>query len=257
MHDSAEVERQFRYRMSVYLNQIEWKLSKDEAGLLNFLTAKPISSTDAYGNYLSAALKQARSFDDYITALQAAFEVYSRFEKNEKIENLYKVVETCLDHSPQLGVEISKSGASVTLFPKGAGLLDHQVVDQTLEWLSPHPKVLEPFREALKLHMDGDKGKQRNLLDNLRYSIEQLLKEILNNSKSLENQQKDLTAWFKDKPVHRQVINLYNQLLFGQFRQYQNDAVKHAGEYQEQDVEFMIYLAGTFMRLLLQLERGT
>lgn len=135
-------------------------------------------------------------------------------------------------------------------------LLDDEVVNQTLAWLDDHPKVSEPFATALRLYADGEKDKQRNLLDNLRFAIEQLLKDILNNRRSLENQQKELGAWLQDREVHQQVINLYNQLLFGPFRQYQNDAVKHAGDYKEQDIEFMIYLASTFMRLLLRLEQS-
>lgn len=46
---------------------------------------------------------------------------------------------------------------------------------------------------------------------------------------------------------------MYKQLLFGPYRIYQNQAVKHGEEYSENEVEFMIYLTGTFMRLLLQL----
>ncbi len=157
--------------------------------------------------------------------------------------------------TPQAGLAVTKTQLGVTVYPSGAELLDDRVVNQTLSWLADHPKILEPFETALRLYMEGDQSKQRNLLDNLRYSIEQLLKEVLNNDKALENQKNELLTWLQGKAVHQQVINLYHQLLFGPFRQYQNDAVKHAGEYQAQDVEFMIYLAGTFMRLLLQLEK--
>jgi hypothetical protein len=48
---------------------------------------------------------------------------------------------------------------------------------------------------------------------------------------------------------------MYKGLLFGPYKQFQNDAVKHEEEFAENDIEFMIYLTGTFMRLLLQLEQ--
>jgi hypothetical protein len=41
--------------------------------------------------------------------------------------------------------------------------------------------------------------------------------------------------------------------VFGEYRLYQNDAVKHGEAFSEKEIEFMIYLTGTFMRLLLQL----
>ena len=56
--------------------------------------------------------------------------------------------------------------------------------------------------------------------------------------------------------VHQQTVNMYRQLLFGQYAQYHNDAVKHAAKYAEDEVKFMIYLTDTFMSLLLQLHRS-
>jgi hypothetical protein len=47
---------------------------------------------------------------------------------------------------------------------------------------------------------------------------------------------------------------MYDDLL-ARFMQYQNDAVKHGDNWSSIEIEFMIYLTGAFMRLLLQLER--
>jgi hypothetical protein len=52
---------------------------------------------------------------------------------------------------------------------------------------------------------------------------------------------------------------MYNALLFGPYSQFQNDAVKHGKreeEFTENDIGFMIYITGTFMRLLLKLEQN-
>jgi hypothetical protein len=205
---------------------------------------------------LSQILDTAKTLPDYATKLQAIFKTYKRYRHFEDIERLYKVIAICLSYTPQVGIAIKKVDSEVVVYPSGAELLDSNVVNSTLSWLSDYPNVLKSFSTALELYMEGDESRQRNLLDNLRLSIEQLLKEVLGNNKSLENQQPELGAWLKAKGVHQQVTNLYNNLLFGPFRIYQNEAVKHAGEYREQDVEFMIYLSGTFMRLLLQLQRG-
>ncbi len=88
----------------------------------------------------------------------------------------------------------------------------------------------------------------------LRFALEQLLKEVLGNKKSLETQKKDeVLAWLGQRGIHKQVVNLYHQLVFGEYRLYQNDAVKHGEAFSEKEIEFMIYLTGTFMRLFLQL----
>ena len=46
---------------------------------------------------------------------------------------------------------------------------------------------------------------------------------------------------------------MYAKLL-NLFAKYQNDKVKHAEKWAEPEVEFMIYLTGLFMRMLLELE---
>jgi len=76
---------------------------------------------------------------------------------------------------------------------------------------------------------------------------------VLGNKKSLENQQKDLLSWLNSKGLHQEVVNLYNQFLFGQYCMYHNNAVKHSEEFSKKEIEFMIYQTGNFIRLVLQL----
>lgn len=244
------------YRVSNLVEAEEIHFTAREVRFFNFLMGRPVLPISNYAMF-QYAFGDSTDFKDYVTMLQAVFTSFKWSNNQVSRERFFGVLETCLSFSPSVGIQLVRTDDSILLYPKGAELLDVELVNQTLAWLASHPKVLEPFEAALKLYMEGDKAKQRNLLDNLRFAIEQLLKEVLRNSKSLENQQGELGKWLKGKGVHQQVINLHNQLLFGNFRQYQNDAVKHAGEYQEQDIEFMIYLTGTFMRLLLQLEKST
>lgn len=56
----------------------------------------------------------------------------------------------------------------------------------------------------------------------------------------------------KSKGLHAHVTGMYHDLLFSHFTLYQNDAVKHGEKYSSPEIEFMIYLTGTFMRLLIQ-----
>jgi hypothetical protein len=50
---------------------------------------------------------------------------------------------------------------------------------------------------------------------------------------------------------------MYHNLLLGGFAMYQNDAVKHGEKYAPHEIEFMIYLTGTFMKLLIEVSRET
>jgi len=158
-----------------------------------------------------------------------------------------------LQAAPSVGIKLVRRGSAVTLYPAGAVLLDEKLVDDVLEWLTPHSVVQKRFQEALSLYLSGNSEQHRNILDELRFALEQLLKTLLNNQKSLENQKVTLLRWLGDRGLHQQVTNMFDTLLT-QYAQYQNQAVKHNEQHSPNEIEFMIYLTGTCMRLLLQLE---
>jgi hypothetical protein len=60
--------------------------------------------------------------------------------------------------------------------------------------------------------------------------------------------------WLGSQKIHSQVTNMYHDLV-SRYAMYQNEAVKHNEKYSLAEVEFMIYLTGTFLRLLAQLHR--
>jgi dsDNA-binding SOS-regulon protein len=136
-------------------------------------------------------------------------------------------------------------------------MLDDALIADNLEWLAQPPSALKNFREALSIFLSKDANKYRDLLDNLRFAVEQLLRDVLGNQKSLENQKDLLLPWMKKNGLQPQVINMYHDLLFKHFAIYQNDAVKHGEKYSLKEVEFMIYLTGTFMRLRILASRAS
>jgi len=94
---------------------------------------------------------------------------------------------------------------------------------------------------------------QRNLIDDLRLSLELLFKEILNNNKGLENQEKLLIEYLKQKNVPKELKNMYWKLI-DYYAKYQNNYAKHEDKVDSSEIEFIIYLTGTFIRFLMTLE---
>jgi hypothetical protein len=156
--------------------------------------------------------------------------------------------------TPSASFEIYRKGKQVIVYPYGDQFLDRGIIDSALSGLEDYPEVAGHFEKALKIYQSGETSQYRNLLDNLRFALEQLLKKILKNQKSLENQNNHLLPWLREKGLHSQVVNLYGKLL-STYQDYQNDAVKHNEAFSLDEVEFMIYLTGNFMRLILQLAR--
>lgn len=198
------------------------------------------------------ALNTAGDEKELIFALQVLFWVLEEHQCPH-IDNLADAVGKTLKMCPVIQVRIAKAGKQVILYPKGARLLDDKIVNDVLDWLRGYPVVLEHFENALGIFLKEDSSQYRNLLDELRTAMERLIRKILGNRKNLENQKDLLLRWMKQKKAHVQVRNLYNTLL-AFFCQYQNEAVKHGDGWQEVEIEYMIYLTGTFMRFLLQLK---
>jgi hypothetical protein len=165
--------------------------------------------------------------------------------------------EDLLKASPSIQLRISKTKKGMLVYPAGAKLLDEGLVNDNLNWLQDYPESLRAFEQALSIYLGGDKPKYRNLIDNLRVAIEQLLRRILNNQKSLEKQTKELDNWLAARGVHKQIRNLYGQFLFGPYTVLQNDVAKHGDEELLADeIEYVTYLTGAFIRLVVQLKRS-
>lgn len=226
-----------------------------------FLIGKPVNVANVWDDienksaFAKSAIYQSLSSPkatvQVIGVLQALFFALHDVAPGS-ISMAVKAIKSTIDYSPTIDLRLVRRKNTVTLYPAGAPPLDRALVDENLIWLEPYPKAAEYFDQALRICLAKDESKYRNLLDNLRFSLEQLLRSLLENHKSLENQKEVLGKWFKERGTHPQIANMYHTLL-AQFARYQNDAVKHGVAYASSEIEFMVYLTGSFMRLLLQL----
>lgn len=140
-------------------------------------------------------------------------------------------------------------------YPASAELLDQKLVVDTLNWLNDYPKAKEQFNSALRLHLAGNQP--RNAIDNLRLSVELFFKQVLGNDASLENQAGAIGGYLKNHCVSAEIRNMYIKLL-DYFAKYNNNKVKHNDQTESisnAQIEYLIYLTGTFLRLIIQLER--
>jgi hypothetical protein len=166
-------------------------------------------------------------------------------------EDVVTMLSLAQRYSPGIDFGIARRGDTVTLYPQGAPELDKALVEEPMEWLAHHPRVAEQFGQALRIVLAKDEDNYRGALDNLRWSLEQLLKALLGNRKSLDNQSEPLLQWMKEQGVNVEIRGMYRDLL-QRFSRYQNDAVKHGDKWQPAELEFMIYTTGALMRLAVQ-----
>jgi len=148
-------------------------------------------------------------------------------------------------------VVLARSKDSYLFYPKGAKLLDERVVNADLEWMSDYPSALTAFENALV--QSSDSAKQREVLDSLRVSLENFIRQLLSNRKSLENNKDGLLKWMDDHHTNTESRQMMRQLV--QFYcDYQNNHVKHGDTWKPAEVDFILYLTATFINLLVELD---
>lgn len=128
--------------------------------------------------------------------------------------------------------------------------INSNIIKENLINLETYPKTAKIYIAALdKINQESY---NRNLLDDLRLCIEILLKDILNNNKSLENQKEELGKYLKNKNVSKEVTNMFTTLI-DYFGKYQNSYVKHDDKVNKREIELMINLTSSFINFLLNL----
>ena len=168
------------------------------------------------------------------------------------LSKLVPALNEAFELSPDILIHCVRHGNKAVLHPGGVKILDEALIDENLIWLGGYPTVAKPFGQALTMYLQKRPEEYRNLLDNLRFSVEQLIQVVLENARSLENQKGPFLKWLRDHNLHSSIVNMYHALLFDKFTKYQNDAVKHGEEYSPLEIEFMLYLTGAFIRLVLR-----
>ena len=127
-----------------------------------------------------------------------------------------------------------------------------KVVKNTQHWLQDFPTSLSAYDSAITKYTKGIF--HRNLLDDLRMALELLLKQIFNNSKSLENQIPEIGRFVKAKSGSLELSNMLVKLI-DYYSKYQNEHVKHNDNVIEEEIDFILEMTSVFMKHLVKLYR--
>ncbi len=151
-----------------------------------------------------------------------------------------------------ISIELYKRGSEYLFYPSGAEILDTKLVNDNLNWLELYPKAREKMHLALSSLQRN--GQPRQIIDNMRLSFELFLKQYLNNEKSLENQKELLGKKLQEYGIAKEIRDMY-ATVFSFYTRYNNENVKHDDKCAKVETEYIIYLTGTFIRLLIQIDK--
>ena len=85
----------------------------------------------------------------------------------------------------------------------------------------------------------------------MRLSFELLLKQLLKNQKSLENQKKILGTALEENNISAEIRNLITKVI-DYYTKYQNEKVKHDDSSNRLEIEYIIEQTSVLMKFLIQ-----
>jgi hypothetical protein len=126
--------------------------------------------------------------------------------------------------------------------------INSQLLKDNLIALKAYPKAAKQYQ--LALNKLNESKHERNLLDDLRLSLEILIKCILNNNKSLENQIDEIGSYLKSKGTSAELRNMFITLI-KYYCKYQNNYIKHDDLVKPSEIELIVNLSGAFISFLI------
>ena len=124
-----------------------------------------------------------------------------------------------------------------------------ELIQTTKHWLSGHPNALKQYESALSKYEGGIF--ERNTLDDIRLSFELLVKDLLGNEKSLENQISGICGILDKCGTSVELKNMVQKII-DYYTKFQNNHVKHDDAVNEHEIEYVIELTSVIMKFLIK-----
>ena len=132
-------------------------------------------------------------------------------------------------------------------------LSDTEIIQKTKHWLVNYPEALKQYESALSKY-EGEIF-ERNALDDIRLAFELLVKNLLNNDKSLENQIPGICTQLQQFGASKELMNMIHPII-KYYTDFQNHHVKHNDSVNKNEMEYVIELTSVIMKFLVKSNKG-
>lgn len=185
------------------------------------------------------------------TALRDNIRVFEAAEQFRIIKELCELPQLCdLEKVKDLKIKLFSRYGNLST----EKISETELVQKTKHWLANHPRALKQYESALAKYEGGIF--ERNTLDDMRLAFELLVKDLLNNNKSLENQIPDIGAMLKTSGASVELRNMVQQVI-KYYTDFQNNHVKHNDAVNDKEIEYIIELTSVVMKFLIKINGGT
>jgi hypothetical protein len=218
----------------------EWKRYNDTpTGLKDALELQLYNHSDSTAKliFLYEVLRQIKEeYEKHLNHCKYKDDPMECDQNKESLKNIYYVEQVIAELNPKFDFTILRPQVNANL------------IHENLKNISDFPEVASLYQSALDKINEGKN--ERNLLDDLRLSYELYLKNILDNNKSLENQDSELGKHLKGIDISSECRNMF-QTLNNYYRNYQNTYVKHNDKVKSKEVDLILNLTSSMISFLI------
>lgn len=134
------------------------------------------------------------------------------------------------------------------IYPSTTPYIDEPLIIDVLTWLDGYPEVKKYYSEAI--NTERSEKNNRHIVDDLRMSLEKFFQLFFENKKSIENQISNIGNYLKENKISPQISNTYKKLI-DYYAKYNDENAKHGDNINSTEIDFLIYLTGSFIRFIL------
>lgn len=185
------------------------------------------------------------------TALKENLRVFEAAEQFRIIKELCEIPALCyIEKVKELKIKLfTRYGNLAT-----EKISETELIQKTKHWLSKHPNALKQYESALAKYEGGIF--ERNTLDDMRLAFELLVKDVLGNNKSLENQIPEIGSVLKKSGTSVELRNMVQQVI-KYYTDFQNNHVEHNDAVNGNEIEYIIELTSVVMKFLIKITGGS
>lgn len=258
-HDKVEY---FMVKMFNLLDDVvaEMRSQIDENEYYTFcnVTGTPMQHGGLYGEGYTIIIDVLRRNSHSLEAFLAYYMAFINCQKDDKCkewtrENFRNVVCNLLDDA-HIPYDVLEDKDGYFLFPKGVEEMDAALVSQPLSWLSAYPKAHVAYVKALKEYSDASPDNASDIADKFRKTLETFLREFFGNSAPLEKNKAEYGRYLKSLGVPSEITGNMETLLQA-YANFMNGYAKHRDATSMNVLEYLMYLTGNIIRLLITLKQ--
>lgn len=186
------------------------------------------------------------------TALYENLQAFSATQQHRILRELcdYKVIGQISPERRSIKIALATTYRDYNI-DVGINVVNETLIEETRHWLDVSPEALGLYNDAIGKYRAG--VFERNVVDDMRLSLELLLKQLFGNDRSLENQIPAVGQLIKGRGGSTELVNMFTKLV-DYYCKYQNSYVKHADAVIAHEVEFVLEITSSFMKHMIRMD---